>query len=70
MIHPFSQKILQRLKRFHTCAMSASWMPVLQAYQPIITPLARSCNRQPCPMRNEPERGLYFQPGMSLKRQD
>ena len=25
-------------------------------------------NLEPCPMRNEPERGVYFQAGMSLKR--
>lgn len=25
---------------------------------------------QPCPMRCEPERGVYFQPGVSLKRYD
>lgn len=45
LFHSFFQKISQRLKRFQVCAITARWWSVWQVYQPVITPLARSCNR-------------------------
>jgi len=29
----------------------------------------RKCQHEPCPTWYEPERGAYFQPGMSLKQE-
>jgi hypothetical protein len=35
-----------------------------------IPQMARYVYIQPCPMRYEPEQGVYFQPEMSLKREN